>query len=1196
MSRRIWLELIPIFLTSVLIARPVAASGHTAGGDTGAVTALASQSADNSSRPVNLASVSAGSAAERAGLATGDQLLRFRLPATATAAPVEAAFLTILDPVYLETEAAARGAVELVVARSGQEMTVSLQPGNWNLKAMPGMPPETQTLYDEAKAQLQQGLLEDGLKRLRQAASLAESGGRFQEAAWLLHWAAEMALNGQRPELVADAPDKALDLGQKAGVARLETLLREWYGRIRFRLRDLPGCLEAFRLAAAIWSKHPDDRFQQARALISLGKTCQAHGQIDEADQNYKLALGLAEQGAPDNLLSADARQQCGIIAWWRSDFDAASDYFQQSLTTHRRLSPGGAQEAYDTNCLGLVAWRKGDLALAETHFRASLAIREKIDPGSIDTGTSINNLGLVCLYRGLLSEAESFFLRALRLSQQVDPGGTFEAQYLQNLGIVAEERGDLAKAEWYYDRSTSVIERLAPGSLEVANCLNNEAIVAYDQGDLEKSRQLFQRTLAIREKLAPGSLAMAHTLSNLGAVSNSLGKYRESADYHLRALAIREKTAPGGLEMAESLANLGSVTGQQGDLAGAEKYYRQSLELYRKQSAESIDVSQIYFYLGELALRQQRPAVSETCFRQALAIQQRLAPASWVEAMTLHALGRLASQQNQLEEASRYFSQAVQAVESQKGKLGGGKRTQELFATRYADFYRDWIDILVRLRRKTEAFQILERFRAQVLLRMMAERDLDFSLDAPPELVREEQRLQFECRQVQEKLASVEAARDQAQLEAQLQQWKTLKEALLLTQDKIRQASPRLARLRYPEPLDAGGAASLLGPGALLLSYCLGKHTLHCFALFEGKLEVYQAPVGRDEITRLVRAYRAQVKRPEAGVTRLTELSRQLYRWLIDPAQGLVKKSHRLVICPDGALHQLPFAALQPRAGLYLADQKPVAVILSATVLRENQNQPRPGTFAWQVAAFDNPVYPAADIETTGNLLRYTLPRGAEISPLPATAAEADGICQLFPGRYLRFTGPAATEAEAKRQGRGLRYLHFACHGLVDASAPLDSGLVLTLAPEAAGPETDGVLQVWEILETVRLDAALVALSACETGLGQEMGGEGIIGLTRAFLYAGSRSVLASLWEVADETTAVLMQQFYRQLEQGLPRDEALRRAMLALRRSPVELPARAEGSPPGRKFDATHPFYWASFFLCGDWRTSPHPDQRPE
>jgi CHAT domain-containing protein len=189
----------------------------------------------------------------------------------------------------------------------------------------------------------------------------------------------------------------------------------------------------------------------------------------------------------------------------------------------------------------------------------------------------------------------------------------------------------------------------------------------------------------------------------------------------------------------------------------------------------------------------------------------------------------------------------------------------------------------------------------------------------------------------------------------------------------------------------------------------------------------------------------------------------------------------------------------------------------------------------------------------------------GLRLEPLPATRQEVESLRALRADARL-FLGSDATEENAKAIGRDARFVHFACHGFLDAQSPLESGLALSIPAAGAGRD-NGFLQAWEVFESVRLDADLVTLSACDTGLGREAAGEGLVGLTWAFQYAGARSVLASLWEVGDASTADLMRRFYRHLAAGATKAEALRRAQAELRRRPA----------------TSSPYSWAAFTLVG-------------
>jgi CHAT domain-containing protein len=192
------------------------------------------------------------------------------------------------------------------------------------------------------------------------------------------------------------------------------------------------------------------------------------------------------------------------------------------------------------------------------------------------------------------------------------------------------------------------------------------------------------------------------------------------------------------------------------------------------------------------------------------------------------------------------------------------------------------------------------------------------------------------------------------------------------------------------------------------------------------------------------------------------------------------------------------------------------------------------------------------------------------DLRPLPATRAEVEALAALFPAASATYVGAEATEERAKGIGERPTMVHLACHGLTDEESPLDSSLALTLPPPATSGRDNGLLQAWEIFERMRIDADLVTLSACGTGLGRTMSGEGVLGLTRAFQYAGARTVLASLWAVNDASTAELMKLFYGNLRRGLHKDEALRAAQVEMMRRPT----------------TSHPSRWAAFQLVGDWQ----------
>ncbi|HET8647555.1 MAG TPA: CHAT domain-containing protein, partial [Vicinamibacteria bacterium] len=279
-----------------------------------------------------------------------------------------------------------------------------------------------------------------------------------------------------------------------------------------------------------------------------------------------------------------------------------------------------------------------------------------------------------------------------------------------------------------------------------------------------------------------------------------------------------------------------------------------------------------------------------------------------------------------------------------------------------------------------------------------------------------------------------------------------------------------------------------------------------------------------------------------------------------------------RLLVVPDGVLHLLPWAALRS-GGAYLVESRPVQVTSSATLYAQLTRRETPAERA-TVVGFGDPDYarrgaPAAGgARAAGNGSAAARALGRlRLQPLPATRGELEALRAVAPQGAQIWLGPEATEERAKAVDRRARIVHFAAHGFMDEALPLESGLALSIPAADADATENGILQAWEIFEGVRLDADLVTLSACQTALGKEVVGEGLLGLTWAFQYAGARRVLASLWEVSDASTAELMRGFYRHLSAGVPSDESLRRAQAGLLRRPA----------------TSAPYHWAAFTLIG-------------
>lgn len=830
---------------------------------------------------------------------------------------------------------------------------------------------------------------------------------------------------------------------------------------------------------------------------------------------------------------------------------------------------------------------RQNDLVAAGEGYEAALAARRAVSRESLAMAENVNRLGAVALYRGDLFAAAEAFGRSLETRQRLAPDSAEVAGSLNNLGLVAWRRGDLAAAEGYLGRAQVLRERLAPGSLEEMYGFYNLGLIAWAGHDLLAAEHYLAKARAIVEALAPDGLLMAQLMTAIGGVATSRGDFAAAEEVDLEALAIRERLAPGSLVLARTLHNLGAAAARRGEHAKGKAYLQRALGLMEELAPGSLDMALALASLGTQALERGELAAAEEHFRQALEIRARLAPDSTMEAQSAHELGIVYRRQGETGRALELFDRALAALEAQKGKLGGSQEARSGFAAQYARFYRDDLDLLIELGRPEEAFHVLERYRAGQILALLAERDLIFTADIPPQLDRDRRLANAEADGILGELAGLWTADGEAQRQDARRRLRAARQRQEEVRRQIRAASPRLGALKYPQPADLAETRQILDPGTLLLSYAVGEEKSYLLTAgsADGDSRVFPLDVGeaalREEIERF-RAFLRQDSDPEAVRRMASRLSDQL----LAPAAALVARARRLLILPDGPLHYLPFAVLDdPSAGepRYLVEAKPLYLSASATVFRELKQRRRQRSET-RVVAFGDPSYPAPakGRQAADPALRSTQRGGLRLAPLASTRGEVLSLREIFPETSRIYLGSEATEEAAKSLGRDDSIVHFACHGVIDESAPLESALALTI-PESWGDGRDnGLLQAWEIFEQVRIDADLVTLSACETALGKELAGEGMLGLTRAFQYAGSRSVLASLWSVNDATTAELMRRFYGYLKSGQAMAEALRSAQLDLLREPIRL----EGGDGAEGFDASHPYYWAAFQLSGDWR----------
>lgn len=1083
-------------------------------------------------------------------LAEGDRLTAWRPSASPDheALPLE----TVFDFHRLEIEEAPHGALAISVSRGQRRLTAALTGIQWGVGVRPDFGGPTLERYESGRRALEDG---DAPAAAAQWTALAEELDVADDpivraaAAWLWSEAGALApgadagLDRFRRALAAAEP-----LGDSVTVALWEMRARS------LEASSASAAADAWRQVIDRREDAGADALGLAHALYMLGTVAGRGGDLAVADQHLARALEIRRRLAPGSLVVAESLTALGIDRALRGDLDGAGARFQEALEVARATDPQSGEAAAAYNALGNVAQRRGRLRQAGDYYRQALTINRRYDPGGLNVSFQLNNLGFVAESLGDLAAAEDYYRQALDIRRRRAPGTLHEARAIDNLAFVAFGRGDLTRADDLHREALRLYERLAPASLVVSTSLKLLGHVNLARGDLAQARDDFERARRLEADIAPDTLSYAEILDGLGRVAAAGDERGEARRLHEQALSLREAVAPGSLDVAASLEALGDLAARDGDAAAAETRYRSAVEL-----------------------------------------RSRLAPGTASHAEALHALGSILRDTGRPADALDYYRRALDALETQRGRLGGTEEVRTRFAARYGYLYRDYIDLLLQRDDPDTAFDVLERYRARGLLALLAERDLLLEDDLPADLAERRRQLNQSYDDVSAALAALADtpahATEIADLLTRLRALKSRRQRLT---DTIRAVSPRLAAARSPRPLTLAEVARTLPPRTVLLSYAVGTDDTRLFVLRAGgtdpsaRLTVFSVALGEAALTRQVEAVRLLTQVPGAGddsARALAERSHALYEALVAPAADAIAGAERLLVIPDGPLHLLPFAALVTTTGdrpRYLVEQIPLYSAVSATVHAELRHAgdvgpPPSGRFV----GFADPS-PAALAKAGASTAAG---RGA--GPLPYARREVEAIARLYPGASDLYVGDAASEARAKALDRTAQFLHFASHGVLDARFPLDSHLVL--APDQGPRATDnGMLQAWEIFEQMRIDADLVTLSTCDSALGSPGGGEGLVGLTRAFQYAGARSVLASLWPVSDRSTSLLMERFYAHLRAGEPKAEALRAAQLEL----IDL-GRHPGWPAtlsswlngaSGEADLAHPYHWAAFTLHGD------------
>jgi len=770
----------------------------------------------------------------------------------------------------------------------------------------------------------------------------------------------------------------------------------------------------------------------------------------------------------------------------------------------------------------------------------------------------ALNNMAGMLGEMGRFEESLNYLHQSMDVAREL---GDEPMQYtvLSNIGQLYLRLGDPDKAE------APLMESLRIGrGLKHSDLVSNPSKVATEGalqglGEMEAAREHYQLALnylqQVRDSHPDSTQAVIGTLDSMAVIHQRLGEPQKALDLLEEAKGMAEKTA--SVSYWAVVADLGESQESLGHLNEALATENLAMAAVRKGGGNPDYEWQIERRIGHID----------------------------------HSLGHD-------EEGLAHYQTSIHGIERLRATALNTEPGLASFVGRSRSVYAETADLLYDLHRESEALEIAERGRARAFLDMLAQSRSGLPNELSPEQHNREDAI----------LGRITAAqRDLWKEGITPEEEKNHHRELGVAEDdlevfhlEVRRSNPRYASIQYPEPVSVSQIQErLLDEHTALIEFLVGEKRSLVWVVTKSKITTAVLPARKD-IEEQVAAYRKVLTERASALTlhrslsQVSRLGANLYGSLFQPIEAAAGTSQTLIIVPDGALDYLPFEALVAGSahgmagvggGTYLVETFAFVYGPSASALLmvQTMNHEGPGP-AKMLLAFGDPVMssssgPApsksrseasrsAPEPPESSVREDYAERGFSLVRLPYTRDEVLAISKLFPVSQRRvYLGDQASEEAVKTEKLAeFRYIHFASHGFIDEAKPGRSGILLSRSSQSA---EDGVLQMGEIMR-LKMNADLITLSACSTGLGKLVSGEGILGLTRAFFYSGARNVTVSLWDVNDSATAALMKVYYQNLNRNAPESGALRQAKLRL----------LGGKNPAWR----HPYYWAAFVLVGE------------
>jgi CHAT domain-containing protein/Tfp pilus assembly protein PilF len=848
--------------------------------------------------------------------------------------------------------------------------------------------------------------------------------------------------------------------------------------------------------------------------------------------------------------------------------YQKALEFDEKALNLAKEIGNKKSEGALLGN-IGVFYANTGQLQNALEYFFKKLAIVKEIkDKGG--ESHILMNIGALNDWMGNYKDSLIYYKQALELNKELDNPEN-KGLILGNIGAAYEKLSEYNKALGFHDQALEIFQKIKNKRYSAWVYMNIGALI-YKLGMQEKALENLKKALQIVQEIGEKS-SEGMILGFIGTIYNNEDGLDKSREYLIKALEISREIGDKRTEIMH-LGNLGSLYLKLKEYKKADEVLTQGKKL-AEQVGDTLTGTELLVISGILYREQKEHQKSVECFQKTLSKgtiirnPRIMWNSEWGLALTYEEMKKY-------KEAIKHYRNSIDVIESVRGKLQSGEQKAG-FLKEKIKIYEGLINLLVRQEGENpgkgyiqESFHIAERARSRAFLDLLAESEVTVATGLSEELRREEEDLQGQLTNIQQKLLNPQVkAEERKGIYKELQSIESNYSDFIL---KVRTNNPKYASLIYPEPYTLEKVQNiLLDDKTFIFEFFIGEENSFVWLISRDKIIWSKSYPSSEKLFDKITSYQTQISRRKLNLD--FKLGEELFGILLKEGLEQVPVLSNLVIIPDGLLLRFPFEVLvigmEKGVPRYLLEDYSVAYAPSASVLGViKMLEPAKTKNLVDLMAIGNPFFGEEEEKAGNTALEFVRSRGVQLESLPYAEEEVLAIQNVYEihGKSAEvYVQENATENIIK-SGKTNQYkiFHFATHGLIDDRFPALSGLLLSPGKEPEGE--DGFLRLNEIFN-LNLNCDLVTLSACETALGKEIRGEGIIGLIRAFFYAGARSVIASLWMVSDRSTSKLMEEFYINLVAGNTPRQALRLAKLKLLK--------------GDEAVFTHPFFWAPFVV---------------